>query len=90
MNYTCPNCAFGNLKPVNIVYVRRWGDTIATVPNFAAWRCDSCNYTRYDMAALSKVEAVFGPDEDDWFEPRRHYPRRTEGPGERGPRRWPS
>jgi len=90
MSYTCPNCAFGNLKPVKIVYVRRWGNTIVTVPDFAAWRCDSCNYTRYDTAALSKIEVVFGPDEDEWFELHRQHPQRTEGPGERGPRRWSS
>ncbi len=91
MNYTCPNCAFGNLKPIKITYVRRWGHAVLTVPNFAAWRCDSCNYTRYDAAALAKIELILGPDDEDWLELRpRPHSSQAEGPGERGPRRWSS
>ena len=90
MRYTCPNCAFGNLKPIKSTYVRRWNAHMLTVPDFAAWRCDSCNYTRYDAAALAKIELILGPDDDALFASPHQYPQRTEGPGERGPRRWSS
>ncbi len=90
MNYSCPNCSFGSLKPIKITYVRRWGPSFITVPNFSAWRCDSCNYTRYDAAALTRLELILGPDIDDWSEAYFQRPQPSEGPGERGPRRWPS
>ena len=51
MSYSCPKCAFGTLKPTRITYLRRWGDQMVTLPDFAAWRCDSCSYTRYDLWA---------------------------------------
>ena len=87
VNYTCPNCAMGNLKPIRITYTRRWGQQLIVAPDFAAWRCDSCGFTRYDSAALAKIRLLLGPDEEELIEP---YLRRTrrEGPGEIGPRRW--
>jgi YgiT-type zinc finger domain-containing protein len=87
VNYTCPECAMGNLKPIKITYTRRWGQRLIVAPDFAAWRCDSCGFTRYDSAALAKIRLLLGPDEEELIEP---YPRRTrtEGPGEIGPRRW--
>jgi YgiT-type zinc finger domain-containing protein len=88
MTYACPNCGFGTLKPAKITYLRRWGDHMVTMPDFPAWRCDSCNYTRYDSAALVHVEYVFGPDLDSPIEPPYLRHRAGEGPGERGPRRW--
>jgi YgiT-type zinc finger domain-containing protein len=90
MNYNCPNCTFGNLKPSKITYARRVGNRVVTMPGFSAWRCDFCGYTRYDVAALAKVELLLGPDEDTWEEPFRRRPQQTEGPGERGPHRWSS
>ncbi len=86
-NYTCPDCAMGTLKPIKITYTRRWGQQLIVVPDFAAWRCDSCSFTRYDSAALAKIRLLLGPDEEELVE---SYPRRTrtEGPGEIGPRRW--
>ncbi len=88
MTYSCPKCAFGTLKPTRITYLRRWEDQMVTLPNFAAWRCDSCSYTRYDGAALAQLEMIFGPDMESLAETslwRIHSP---EGPGERGPHRW--
>ncbi len=86
-NYTCPDCAMGTLKPIKITYTRRWGQQLIVVPDFAAWRCDSCSFTRYDSAALAKIRLLLGPDEEELVEP---YLRRAraEGPGEIGPRRW--
>jgi YgiT-type zinc finger domain-containing protein len=88
MSYACPNCGFGTLKPEKITYLRHWGDHMVTMPNFPAWRCDSCSYTRYDSAALLNVEMVFGPDLDAPIEPPYMKYRVVEGPGGRGPRRW--
>ena len=87
INYTCPECAIGNLKPIKVTYTRRWGQQLIVVPDFAAWRCDSCGFTRYDSAALAQIRLLLGPDEEELIEP---YPRRSraEGPGEVGPRRW--
>ncbi len=89
MIYTCPSCGYGRLRSIRSVYTRRWGDAFVTVPNFPAWRCDHCGYTRYDAAALAQIELVLGPDEDDLAE-QGVLPRMSEGngPGERGPRRW--
>ena len=87
VNYTCPDCAMGNLKPIKITYARLWGQRLIVAPDFAAWRCDSCGFTRYDSAALAQIRLLLGPDEEELIEP---YARRTrtEGPGEIGPRRW--
>ncbi len=88
MSYTCPNCSFGSLKPTKITYLRRWGVHMVTLPDFPAWRCDSCSYTRYDSAALAHVEFIFGPDVESLMEgPYRRF-RAGEGPDEQGPRRW--
>ena len=86
--YTCPNCSFGTLKRTRITYLRRWGDRIVTLPNFAAWQCDSCSYTRYDNAALTRLEMIFGPDIESMEETTLWRTRPTTGPGERGPHRW--
>ncbi|MBN2001844.1 MAG: hypothetical protein JXA21_00700 [Anaerolineae bacterium] len=77
----------GTLKPIKITYTRRWGQQLIVAPDFAAWRCDSCGFTRYDSAALAQIRLLLGPDEEELIEP---YLRRTrtEGPGEIGPRRW--
>ena len=88
MSYTCPNCNFGSLKPARITYLRRWGNHMITMPNFLAWQCDSCSYTRYDSAALAQIELIFGPDVESLMEsPFLRY-RADSGPGERGPGRW--
>lgn len=86
--YTCPNCAFGTLKPTRITYLRRWGDAIVTLPNFAAWQCDSCSYTRYDREALARLEMIFGPDIESLEETPLWRTRAAKGPDERGPHRW--
>jgi YgiT-type zinc finger domain-containing protein len=88
MKYHCPSCTFGNLLPAKITYVRLWGQHLITIPNFAAWHCDSCGYTRYDSAALARVELLFGLDSDTMTDTPQWHSRQTEGPGERGPRRW--
>lgn len=90
MNYSCPRCNVGHLRPIKSTFVRRWGDQLLTSPNFAAWRCDVCSYTRYDTAALAQVELLVGPDEESLDQPRASHARRAEGPDERGPRRWSS
>ncbi|HOU11747.1 MAG TPA: YgiT-type zinc finger protein [Anaerolineae bacterium] len=88
MSYTCPVCNVGNLKPVKITYTRPWGARLVVIPDFAAWRCDSCSFTRYDVAALAQVRRLLGPDEEELVEPYRRRSPQTEGPGEVGPRRW--
>jgi YgiT-type zinc finger domain-containing protein len=90
VRYPCRNCSFGTLKPIKLTYVRQWGNRMITMPNFAAWRCDSCNYTRYDAAALAKIELLLGPDVEALFSSPTYHSQHTEGPGERGPRRWSS
>lgn len=90
MSYSCPNCSFGTLQPIKMTYVRRWGSRLITSPGFAAWRCDSCKYTRYDAAALAKIELILGIEEEALFLPHPPYLHPTEGPDERGPRRWSS
>lgn len=86
----CPQCPFGVLRPVKSTYVQPWGSHTLTVPNFTMHRCDYCGHTRYDMAALSLVTRLLGPESEEWHQPlrRRHY--QTEGPGDRGPRSWSS
>ena len=74
--------------PAKITYVRLWGRHLVTIPNFAAWYCDSCGYTRYDSSALARVELLFGSDGDNIADSPRWQSRQAEGPGERGPRRW--
>lgn len=88
MTYTCPNCSFGTLKPTKITYLRRWGDHVVTLPDFAAWKCDSCNYTRYDAAALARIEQIFGPDLESMLNRPKWRCQVLKGPGERGPHRW--
>ncbi|MGC9521186.1 MAG: YgiT-type zinc finger protein [Anaerolineae bacterium] len=88
MSYPCPNCAFGTLKPTRVTFVRRWGRRLITIPNFAAWQCDSCSYTRYDSAALAKVELIFGPDIEALMGLVPRTQSSAKGPAERGPQRW--
>ncbi|HSQ39786.1 MAG TPA: YgiT-type zinc finger protein [Anaerolineales bacterium] len=88
MSYTCPVCNVGNLKPVKITYARQWGTRLIVIPDFAAWRCDSCSFTRYDGAALAQVRLLLGPDEEELIEPYYRRSPQAEGPGEIGPRRW--
>ncbi len=88
MSYVCPACGYGRLQPFRSIYTRRWGETFVTVPNFPAWRCDHCGYTRYDNAALAHIELVLGPDEDELTEGGAQPRLGQGGPGERGPRRW--
>jgi hypothetical protein len=60
------------------------------VPNFAAWRCDSCSYTRYDVAAVKRLELLLGDEGDRWSQRHPRRSQRQEGPGEQGPHRWSS
>lgn len=88
MRHRCPRCSFGHLRPARSSYVRRVGRRIITVPNFTVWRCDACGYTRYDIAALARVDLLLGPEIDELDEPVEVLPGSREGPAERGPRRW--
>ena len=88
MKYQCPRCTFGNLLPTTITYVRLWGMHLVTIPNFAAWHCDSCGFTRYDGAALAQAELLFGPDGEPGITQSRWQTQHNDGPGESGPRRW--
>ncbi len=88
MSYTCPDCHFGNLKPTKITYARQFGPRLIVAPDFAAWRCDSCGFTRYDVAALAQIRLLLGPDEDELDEPFHRRSHQAEGPGDIGPRRW--
>ncbi len=90
MKYSCPRCNFGHLHPIKSTFIRQWGPFLLTMPNFASWRCDVCGYTRYDRTALSNVEMLLGPDEEALEQPRQVRAPKTEGPDERGPRRWSS
>ncbi|MDF1514324.1 MAG: YgiT-type zinc finger protein [Anaerolineae bacterium] len=88
MKYQCPRCTFGNLVPITITYVRMWGNHLVTIPNFAAWRCDSCGFTRYDSAALAQTNLLLGADGDPRMSQSRWQTQQADGPGESGPRRW--
>jgi YgiT-type zinc finger domain-containing protein len=74
--------------PTKISYVRLWGRQLVTIPNFAAWHCDTCGYTRYDSSALSRIELLFGIDGDTLADSPRRHSQQVDGPGERGPSRW--
>jgi YgiT-type zinc finger domain-containing protein len=87
MSYPCPNCGFGTLQPITTTYLRWWGKAWVTIPNFAAWCCDSCQFTRYDSAALAQLELVLGPDLESWVGSPPWRTRATQGPDERGPQR---
>ena len=88
MSYQCTNCGIGTLKPTKITYLRRMGALMVTLPNFAAWRCDSCHFTRYDNAALAQVERLLGPDVESVMNTANWRFRATQGPAEHGPHRW--
>ena len=88
MSYPCPACNLGHLKPTKLSYVRQLGRYLVVVPNFDAWRCDSCAFTRYDVTALASVEMLLGREDDDGEPTQRRQRRATEGPAEQGPRRW--
>ncbi len=91
MNYPCPRCGFGRLKPVRSTYIRGWEGMLVTKANFAVWRCDHCGYTRYDRDAIAHLDMLLGMADDGWED--EEYPvrrRRAEGPGERGPHRRPA
>ncbi|MBN1877807.1 MAG: YgiT-type zinc finger protein [Anaerolineae bacterium] len=90
MMYTCPSCNLGSLKPTHSTYVRWWNARLVTVPDFAAWCCDFCGYTRYDVAALAQINLLLGPDEETLAQSSFSYRRKAEGPGEQGPHRWSS
>jgi hypothetical protein len=62
---------------------------MVTMPNFAAWQCDVCGYTRYDGAALVRIDLLFGPDAESLTTTTRWPSRAADGPAERGPQRWP-
>lgn len=88
MIYACPSCSLGTLKSARITYLRQWGPYMVTLPNFAAWQCDFCGYTRYDGVALARIELLFGPDAESLMAGALRRSRPAEGPDERGPRRW--
>lgn len=90
MTYTCPNCGIGTLKPSRLTYLRRVGSRMVTLPNFAAWTCDSCRFTRYDNAALARIEHLLGPDIESVLDQVNWRFRASKGPAEHGPRRWSS
>jgi len=90
MSYACPGCMVGRLKPTKVSYARRMGNHLVVVPDFDAWRCDNCAFTRYDVTALAKVELLLGRDESEWEDPHSRQHRAAEGPAEQGPRRWSS
>jgi hypothetical protein len=88
VSYPCTNCGIGTLKPTKITYLRRMGALMVTLPNFAAWKCDACHFTRYDNAALAKVERLLGPDVESVMNIVNWRFRATKGPAEHGPHRW--
>ncbi len=88
MTYTCPACSLGNLLPIKSAYVRHMEGHFVTLPDFPAWRCDFCGYTRYDAGALAQVETLLGPDSDAWPTLLYDRARKLEGPANRGPHRW--
>ncbi len=90
MKYACPACPFGSLRPVKSTYVRRMGNVFVTRPDFSAWRCDCCGYTRYDAAALAQLELLLGPDPEGWDEACPTCARQVTGPANCGPHRWSS
>lgn len=85
MTYGCLKCASGTLKRTRITHLRRWGDQMVTLSSFAAWRCDSWSYTRYDGAAPAQLEMIFGPDVDHLAETSLWRTHSAGGPGERAP-----
>ncbi len=90
MKHRCPRCSFGHLHTTRSSYVRRMGRRLVTVPGFQLWRCDFCGYARYDAISLARLETLLGPDAAEWDTSTFPPAPRTEGPAERGPRRWSS
>ena len=87
MNSPCPNCTYGTLKPARVTFVREWAGYMVTLPNVAAWRCDSCTYTRYDPDALARLELLLGPDVDAMMVAPFHPSPAADGPDLRRPHR---
>lgn len=88
MRHRCPRCSFGNLRPTRSTYVRQVGGQVVTVPNFTLWRCDVCGFSRYDTAALARVDLLLGPEPPEFDDPDDVPSGASEGPAGRGPRRW--
>ncbi len=82
----------GHMRPTQSTYARRLGARLVTVPKFPLWRCDFCGYTRYDTRALAQLDVLLTPEADSWDEDEisQTRARPTEGPANRGPRRWSS
>jgi hypothetical protein len=88
MSYSCTNCGVGSLKPTKITYLRKVGTLMVMLPNFAAWKCDACHFTRYDNAALARIEHILGPDIESVMATANWRFRAAKGPAEHGPHRW--
>jgi YgiT-type zinc finger domain-containing protein len=88
VTYPCPSCGVGTLKPTRITYLRQIRSQMITLPNFAAWTCDACRFTRYDNAALARIEQLLGPDLESVLDAVNWRFRAAKGPAEHGPHRW--
>jgi hypothetical protein len=96
MRYVCPRCIVGTLQPAETTHVRILNARLITTPHFPTWRCDACGHTRYDRAALARLNLLFG-DEAFFFgylantftARSRKWAHAPGGPGEHGPHRRP-
>ncbi len=56
----CPHCLVGRMHLRLITYVHVYNDTMVSVPNTPAWKCDFCHAVEYDVDALMRIEALVG------------------------------
>jgi YgiT-type zinc finger domain-containing protein len=57
---TCPVCRLGRLESRSRVYLRRFGNTLVSVPNTPAWECDVCHYRQFDPTSIQRIEVLVG------------------------------
>ncbi len=61
MEYPCPKCRAGVLRPRELTYFTAVDGQMLVVPNFPAWVCDICGYVEYDERALGWLYTLLSP-----------------------------
>jgi|SRR5579859_3930719 len=54
----CPECHIGRLSPTRTTYVHQYGETMISIPNIPAWRCDVCHACQYDDQPIGWLETI--------------------------------
>ena len=56
----CPRCQIGNLHTETATYTCVHNGMLLSVPDMPLWKCDICQYTEFDYATMTQIEALAG------------------------------